>query len=349
MRSLLPLGLALAAALDGAARAQSVSAFPLDRFLTQHAHVSDRDLAGLARGTPIVRTLAAGDPKEIVVAGAIRMGIPARFYVEQFRDIVRMKRSEDVLQIGKFGNPPSADDAAALRLDHDDVEALRKCRPEDCDIRVTGAMLDRVRTGMDWTARDLDARASQRFQHALAERAAAFLRDGDRALGRFVARDTADAAAAFTAVLKRTPWLQESAPDAHDYLARFPQAPLAGAEQFVYWSKEVWGPARVVTLTHVTIAPRVSTAAGEEFLILTRDVYATHLLDASLGVVIVSDRGDADRPACDVAYVNHSRAPALQGFLGGLRRSLVQRRQRDAMDRSLRALKERLEAAYRGR
>src|SRR5207244_11690669 len=140
---------------------------------------------------------------------AIRMGIPPRFYAGQFGSTVSFKGSADVLQIGNFGNPPSADDAVALRLDHDDVEALRKCRPEDCDIRVTGAMLDRVRTGMDWTARDLDARASQRFQHALAERAAAFLRDGDRALGRFVARDTADAAAAFPAVLKRTPWLRE--------------------------------------------------------------------------------------------------------------------------------------------
>ena len=343
-----PLGLTLAAALGGAAAAQSLSAFPLERLLKQYARVSDRDLAALAHGTPIARSLNAGDPKEIAVAGVIRMAVPAAFYIERFRDIVWMKQSDDVLQIGRFGNPPRAEDAAALRLDRDDVATLRTCRPDDCDFRITESMLARSRADVDWKAPDAEARVTRGFEAALAERAAAFLTQGDRTFGRYVARDASDPAAAFTAVLTRVPWLREWAPDVHAYLARYPDAPLAGAEQFVYWSKEKWGPAQVITLTHVTIVPRVDSAAAREYLILTRDIYATHLLDASLGVVVVSDRGgDAARPACDVAYVNHSRVPALQGFLGGLRRSIVQRRQRESMEHSLRALKARLEQAYR--
>ncbi len=347
MRFALPLGFALAAALGGAVAAQPSSSFPLERFLKQYARASDRDLAALARGTPIARSLNAGDPKEIAVAGAIRIAVPAAFYVNRFRDIVWMKQSEDVLQVGRFGSPPRAEDAAALQLDRDDVETLRTCRPEDCDIRITPAMLERSRSGVDWNAPDAGARATRGFQTALAERAAAFLKEGDRALGRYVARDASDPVAGFDAVLARVPWLSDSAPEVHDYLGRYPETALPGADQFVYWSKEKWGPVRVVTLTHVTIVPRVETGAGREFLILTRDIYATHLLDASLGFVVVADRGDAARPACDVAYVNHSRVPALQGFLGGLRRSLVQRRQRESMDRSLRALKARLEQTYR--
>ena len=74
----------------------------------------------------------------------------------------------------------------------------------------------------------------------------------------------------------------------------------------------------------------------------TKDVYSSRYIDASLALAIASDAGDAGE-TFDLVYANRSRANALRGGLSGLRRSIVERRARSALDDSLKSIKIRLE------
>ena len=113
------------------------------------AGFGDDEARKLQDGNPASRTLPARDRHEIAVAGAIRIDIPAQFFVEQMRDIESFKRSALVRQIGRFGRQPSLADLASLQLDADDLADLRHCRVGDCDVKLPAAAIERFRLQLD--------------------------------------------------------------------------------------------------------------------------------------------------------------------------------------------------------
>lgn len=141
---------------------------------------------------------------------------------------------------------------------------------------------------------------------------------------------------AFDAVLAHTPGLGALAPALPEHLAKSPAGRAAGAEDFFYWSKEKFGVAPFISVTQVTmLCPSPRTC-----VMTTRDVYSTRYIDASLAVAVASDAGD---DAFYLIYANRSQASALKGGLSGLKRSIVERRARSALEESLRTIKTRLE------
>ena len=74
----------------------------------------------------------------------------------------------------------------------------------------------------------------------------------------------------------------------------------------------------------------------------TKDVYSSRYIDASLAVAVASDAG-GPHDGFFLIYANRSRVHALKGVLGGMRRSIVERRAGGGLDESLKAIKARLE------
>jgi hypothetical protein len=93
-----------------------------------------------------------------------------------------------------------------------------------------------------------------------------------------------------------------------------------------------------VTVTHVVITQPVPGI----FVIASRDVYSSRYIDASLSLTIASDAA-ASLDSFYLVYVNRSRADALKGAFSGLRRSIVERRARAALEENLKLTKARLE------
>ena len=71
------------------------------------------------------------------------------------RDIVNFKKSENVLQIGKFSNPPVWKDLANLTLDPSEIETIRRCRRDSCDFKMSNRMIERFRKEVSWSAPDI--------------------------------------------------------------------------------------------------------------------------------------------------------------------------------------------------
>ena len=70
-----------------------------------------------------------------------------------------------------------------------------------------------------------------------------------------------------------------------EHIREFPDRPIAGAEDFLYWSKEKFGLTPFITVTHVTIA----RDAEGDYVMTSKDVYSSRYFDASLTVAIASD------------------------------------------------------------
>jgi hypothetical protein len=310
----------------------------LARVLLNDFKFSANDVAELERGKLVKRGLAAVVPGEIAVVGALRVNATKEKFLDRFRDIVQFKRGADVLQIGRFSDPPTIQDLAALTVDKVDFDG-RTCRVRDCGVRLPARTIQRFQREIDWKAPDADHRAAALFKQVLFDNVRAYLAGGADRITQYdddkrPIRPVDD----FAELLKNSPYVGTLVPGLPAHLAAFPSSPLAGAEDFLYWSKEKVGLSPFITVTHVTIA----RAAPGSYVIATKDVYSSRYFDSSLGLTIASD--DAETPgAFYLVYANRSRASALKGALGGLKRAIVERRAKSSLDESLRDVKLRVE------
>ena len=140
----------------------------------------------------------------------------------------------------------------------------------------------------------------------------------------------------FEGVVTGMPEIDALVPGLSEHLRRFPASRVPDAEDFLYWSKEKFGLAPFITVTHVTIACPSTTIC----VMATKDVYSSRYLDASVALAIANAFGS---DAFDLVYDNRSRAEALKGRFSGMRESLAERRARRGLEESLKVIKKQLE------
>jgi hypothetical protein len=310
----------------------------LNALLVHDLKFSPADLDDLERGKIVRHTLPPSDPGELSAVGAVRISANKERLAAAYRDIVHFKRNANVLEIGRFSKPPEPSDLDALTITKDDLD-LRNCRVGDCGIRLPADGIHRFEKEIDWRRADADARAASMFKQMLIDNVRSYTSGGP---GRITQYDDDSAPITpvrdFHAILKSSPYLDVALPGLRAHLEAFPVEPLPGAEDFLYWSKEKFGFAPFISVTHVTIVPE----GPHESIATTRDVYSSRYFDASLALAIASDSA-RDPNAFYLVYVNRSRASALRGAFAKIRRSIAERRVRASLEDNLRDVKQRLE------
>jgi hypothetical protein len=304
--------------------------------LTRYLRFSTSELADLQRGKTVKHNLDSRWPGEFGVAGATRIRASTAAFLTAARDIRHFKSDQGVLEIGRFSDPPVAQDLAALTVQKEDFDAS-SCHLHDCGIRLPAGMIVRAQREIDVNAPKEEELSAAWFKRALLADVTAYVTGTP---GRFQQYDDDSGAPIrpleeFRAVLDHMPAIGALVAGLPDHLARFPDARVAGADDFLYWSKEKFGVAPFISVTHVTIV----CPSDRMCVMTTKDVYSSRYIDASLALAIATDSADL----FDLVYANRSRVNALKGGLSGLRRSFVERRARAALDDSLRAIKFRLE------
>jgi hypothetical protein len=300
---------------------------------------SPNDLADLNRSKPVRHSIASHTTGEIAAVGAVRVNAPKAAFLARVRDITRFKQGQGVLEIGRFSDPPVPSDLATLTVDASDFD-VRGCRVGDCGVRLPADVITRIHQEIDPRLPDVQARTAAFFKQVLFDDVSAYVSGGP---GRFAQYDDGPKPIrpldAFIGILQASPSIGTLVPELPDHLQHFPAATIAGAEDFLYWSKEKYGIAPFISVTHVTIV----CPSAELCVMTTKDVYSSRYIDASLATVIASDvPGDAD--AFHLVYVNRSRVSALDGFLSSFRRSMVERRMRGGLEDSLKMIKAEMES-----
>ena len=310
--------------------------------LGRYFKFTSSDVADLERGRVVKRSLDASAPGEIAVVGAARISASADAFVARVRNIEEFKRGPDVIQIGRFSNPPRLDDLNRLTIDQDDLD-LRKCRVGACDIRLPAEAIGRFQREIDWRAPDADSRAAAVFRQVLFEHVRAYIGGGRGRITEYddekrVVRPGDD----FDGLLKNSPYVGALVPGMPAHLREPARNPLSGTDELLYWSKERFGLTPFITVTHVVIAK----AASGAHVIVSRDVYSSRYFDASLSYALASPAVDAST-GFYLLYANRSRASGLKGAFAGLRRAIVERRAKNALDETLKNIRGKLEAKSR--
>jgi hypothetical protein len=315
-------------------------------FLRQELGITTVELAALEKGQIIAKLPKTSETREVAAFAIMRLDVSEDFFIEKVRDIVNFKKSENVLQIGKFSNPPRLEDLADLSLDPVDIEAIRRCKLNSCDVKLSERFIERFRKDVNWSAPNYRDRVTALTREMLLEYVQAYLHGGDRALGDY--RDKPyplRLADEFRSLLQPVPYMYEYVPKFQKYLQDFPDIRPAQVEDFVYWSKEKFGLKPVISLTHVSIYKHYRPN-GTDLLIASKGIYANHYFEVSLGLTGLIQSQSSDPHRTYLIYTNRSRADALRGFFGGLKRSLILGSLRDGVKKNMEMIKDKLESDY---
>ena len=337
------VGLLAAASMNG--EEQEAGTRPSTRDLLRRiAQTTDAEWAAVNKGEAVAKVLPT-DTREIAVAGAVRIGASSERLIARYREVENLKRSAIVIDLGRFSQPPRPSDLASAPIEEYSLD-LRDCQPGECRVRLSAADIARFHRDVDWRAADWRDRSRAVWVDVLAGYAAAYSRDGRRALPTFAnRREPLSVPSELSLLIERFSFVGEIAPAFLTYLREFGPSPPEGAEEVLYWSKEDFGVRPVLRLSHQTIHRAAGTRT---ILIATNQIYCDHYLDAGLTVTMAIDASEGtSAPGFYMVSVSRARTRSLSGFMRSFVRSTVQGRSRDALQKILASTKTSLEQSTR--
>lgn len=310
-------------------------------FLAPSIVVSAEDRGKLDRDHVLARTLP-GQNGQLAVFVATRLNARPDALTAWTRAIAELKRGKFVLAAGRFSDPPRESDLAGLTLDDGDIDAIRRCRPVACGLKLSVAEIERMTAAIAHAGASWRSALQQEFRRLLVERVMRY-----RAGGLAASVPPSDHAKpvrpleAFATILDRSPYLT-GMPDLVDWLARYPHSDAA-VESFFYWSKEHYSEGKpVVSVTQVGI---VHAAPGRHLpavLIAGKQIYATHYVEGGLGLTMIVC--DASTATSYLVYINRSQVDFLRGWFGRLAQSVLEARLQHAAPLVVGALRAQLES-----
>ncbi len=310
---------AVAMVTVGTAAREPQAAVEAEKVLVERLGFSQEEVVQVRAGQAITRLLPSREPVEVGVVGAVRVsGSPDRL-VYWLKEIANFRQAAELGPSGKLGTPPRLEDFGDLALSPEELKEIKDCTPGKCGIRLGDQAIARFRE-LDWSAPDAASRANHEVRQMLLRLAEAYLRGGDAALGAaHDERQPRVSADEFHALLGQSGNFYDLAPALASFLERFPSAPLAGGEQFVYWAHGGAGPEASTSLHHMVISP----SPGGGAVIVDKQLYSSRYTDAALAVFSLSPT--ADKAGYYVLLGARARARMLGGTTARLLRGRVEK------------------------
>ena len=294
--------------------------------------ITGSERSQLDGGQPIARVLEATGP-EVAVLAAVPVSVDGDRLVAWEQRIEELKKNRYVLAIGRFSDPPRIEDLANLELDDHDVAAIRSCRPQHCELKLSAdemAQLQRAEGKGD--------AIQQAFRQMILDRVKQYLANGQLPPDQDHHQQV-QPGSRFDSLLDHTPFLADHLPQFTEDLRNSPSKPQTGVETFLYWSKEHVARKAVISVTQLSIL-RSRDPGMPEALIVGRDIFSTHYVNASLSITaLIRGAGRTNY----LVYVNRTDVDVLHGMFGGMIRRSIQDHLKDSAN-VLEDLRKRLES-----
>ena len=295
---------------------------------------SARQVRALKAGSTVIRSLDTPVREELAHVAVVYIDASPERFVERFRDIERFERGPGIPQIGRFGSPPRLEDLDTLTLPPADVAALRKCRPGDCDVKLSAAAMDRFRDDVDWSSASAVRQVNEVNRRVILDLVRAYQAGGNAALGHYDdGDDPLVVAEQFRALLAGDDPLPVPVPALLAYLDDYPHGRPVGTEDFYYWTVVDFGLKPTIRANHVAIYPLDASAPpGVAYAIAIKQLYASHYFHTTLELrFLVSDPRRSGPSGAWLISITRSRNDGMTGLKGLFLRPIISRRSRDAV------------------
>lgn len=335
---------ALIGIVSSTAHAQQTSPEPHTYFRV-YAELDDKEIRDIENGKVVAKTVDTGEKPEVVLFGAVYVRAPIESFVDWFQDLDRFSESDSYLAFGRFSDPPQLSDVADLTLDEEDIKALPKCEPGDCDIQMPTESMEKWQREVDWASPQAADQVNALLRQGVLELVTRYKKGGNSELGVYQDKDY-DLAVdeTFETILSRVAGLSEYSPDLRTYLLEYPNAKLSNVEDSFRWEHVKFGLRPTIRVNHV-IVYRPSGRAGVSYVVVDKQLYASHYFQVAVDFwFCVKDDANPNGQGFYLITEKGSRQHGLTGFKGGLVRGTIVGRARGGLEKALTAIKQELEA-----
>jgi hypothetical protein len=283
---------------------------------------NESDFVALAQGQAVVRLLPITDKREVAVCGLVGLQVPAQVFLESFRGSITRKSNPAILEIGRFGGPPTSSDLETLTFDDRDLDDLKDCVVGDCKLKLSSRMIERLHREVNWDAADYRIQATRLLKQILLDYVNDYLARGDVALIEYNDKPNVVHLAEEQRVLMTESTYGDYFPYSLEHLNGSMKSGFSMVESAIVWSKIKFGLKPVIAINHIIIYT-VAQKPGPQVLVTSKQIYASHYFDSSLSLMaFVSIPGESARSY--LLYENRSRADGLGGLFGKMKRDLVE-------------------------
>jgi hypothetical protein len=338
----LALGLTLLATAAISSTAQSAP--DLETFFREDARFSKEQLAALHSGKAVSVALKSRLPAEVVLLGAVFINADPDHYPEYAKDFERLRNVPGFLDIQGISTPPQRSDFRGFVFDHEDIKALKDCKPTDCEIQMPGGSITELRQSIDWSAPNVAEQINQRLQQRAVEQLQAYQRDGNRVLGVYNDKpDPTEVPKQFAYMLSYTKVLPEILPGFYQYLLDYPDGKPANVDDSFYWSHVKFGLKPTLRVVHV-LTLRGSASDPMAYAIAEKQLYSSHYFQTALDMTFcIRDSGTPNRSGFYLIKAMASEQAGLTGVKGSIVRKVAVGRSVSSLQKSLEVIKSALE------
>jgi len=262
------------------------------RFLQQFIGLSAAQIDEARAGRVVTKVLDTKIKDEVALFGIVTVDITREDYVRRVRDLGNYLKTPGRVAFGLFSTPATPADAASFVAEQSDLDAIKKCKPGDCDVKMPTSNIEQFQRSIDWSSA---ATARAQVETLVRERAAVYANryraGGTAAMVEYGDSKTAGRASeVFASLLAESPYLFHYVPTVHEYLRAYPNGSLASVTDAIYWASDRLPSLRpLLTINHVLIyAPQNSALA----LVATKQLYASHYFLGAFTLATVLDRTD---------------------------------------------------------
>jgi hypothetical protein len=314
-------------------------------YLIQYVDAKQVDFKLIDSGRSFVKAMDTERREEIALIGVVKMKASAEFYVSKYRNIVEFESGPGIRQSGLFSSPPQISDVASLTWEHDDLEKLRKCKRNDCGVRLPQGSVLEVRSAVRWSSKNAHDQADALLRQKIVSLVKAYKNKGNRALPVYLDKgDPIRVSDGINTLLRNSKFLNDYLPNVISYVRNYPFEKNANAEDLFYWQKGEFGLQPVIRVSHVTIF-ELDNTADFQYAIASKMLYANHYFRDALEVrLLVSD----SCAGCGfyLIAINRSHADGMTGFKGLFVRPKTIKKSVSALEEWLTRTKVRIEKAF---
>jgi hypothetical protein len=307
-------------------------------FLRKVVQLDDAQLAAIEKGEVVTKILPTTDKPEIAAFGVVKAAGTVDQLLTLARDVQKFRQVPQIPEMGYFSSPAKLEDLKGLDHPPDDINALKKCKPGSCDVKLGTKGLEAV-SKIDWKAPDAEARAAAILNQALIDYVNAYEQGGTEAMGNVLdKKQEKSRAEEYRILLDHSPYLVDYVKEFNDYLAAYPKGKLAGAQDVLYWAKDTFGLKPVVSAYHATFykGPR-------GVLIANKLLAASHFFNASLE--LTAGVPTPDGKGLYLLSLFRTRLDPPTGVLGGALMGKVRDGVETGVKENLKTARDRLAAA----
>jgi hypothetical protein len=259
------------------------------RFLQRYVGLSANEVDQAQRGVVVTKVLPSDDPEEIALFGIVAVKTPRDEMVRRARDLSNSLRTTGRTAFGLFSRPATVDDARAFVAEQSDLDALKSCKPAQCDVKLPAARMDEFRREIDWKSPSAGTQVAGVVRQRMVNYVEAYRRGGTAAMVEYADQKTAKRAGdAFTSLLGESRYLYEYVPEFEAYLKAYPEKQLEGVTDTIYWSSDrLPGLRPILGITHQSI---YSPVGAPLTLISAKQLYASHYFLGSFALTTIMDR-----------------------------------------------------------